>query len=59
MADNLNKRGSPDSKRINLNEQWEVDYWKKKLDVSGQALAGAVRVVGTSVEKVKKYLKDK
>lgn len=59
MADNLKKRGSPDSKTINMNEEWEKDYWKKKLNVSGQQLAGAVRAAGKSVEKVKKYLKDK
>jgi hypothetical protein len=59
MADNLKKRGSPDSKTINMNEEWEKEYWKKKLNVSGQQLAGAVRVVGKSVEKVTKYLKDK
>jgi hypothetical protein len=59
LADNLKKRGSPDSKTINMNEEWEKEYWKKKLNVSGQQLAGAVRVVGKSVEKVTRYLKDK
>ncbi|WP_338692031.1 DUF3606 domain-containing protein [Bradyrhizobium sp. 26S5] len=59
MADNLKKRGSPDSKTINMNEDWEKEYWKKKFDVSGQQLAGAVRAVGKSVAKVEKYLKDK
>jgi hypothetical protein len=59
VADNLKKRGSPDSKTINMNEEWEKEYWKKKFDVSGQQLAGAVRVVGKSVAKVKKYLEDK
>lgn len=59
MADNLRKRGSPDNKTINMNEDWEKEYWKKALNVSGQQLAGAVRAVGKSVEKVKQYLKDK
>ena len=59
MADNLRKRGSPDSKTINLNEEWEKNYWKKKFRVSGQALAGAVRTVGKSASKVQQYLKDK
>jgi hypothetical protein len=59
MADNLKKRGSPDSKTINLNEEWEKEYWKKKFRVSGQQLAGAVRAVGKSVANVEKYLKDK
>jgi hypothetical protein len=59
MVDNLKKRGSPDSKTINMSEDWEKEYWKKTLHVSGQQLAGAVRAVGKSVAKVKKYLDDK
>jgi hypothetical protein len=59
LADDLKKRGSPDSKTINMNEEWEKEYWKKKLHVSGQQLAGAVRAVGKSVAKVEKYLKDR
>ena len=59
MADNLKKRGTPDSKTINLKEVWEKAYWKKKFRVSGQALAGAVRTVGKSAAKVEKYLKEK
>jgi hypothetical protein len=59
MADNLKKRGTPDSKTINLNEEWEKEYWKRKFKVSGQQLAGAVRTVGKSVAKVTDYLKRK
>ena len=59
MADNLKRRGSPDSKTINMKEEWEKEYWKKKLRVSGQQLAGAVRAVGKSVAKVTKYLENK
>jgi len=59
MADDLKKRRSPDTKTINMNEEWEKNYWKRKFRVSGQALAGAVRAVGKSAAKVEKYLKDK
>lgn len=59
MADNLKKRGTPDTKTINMNEEWEKEYWKKKFGVSGQQLAGAVKAVGKSAAKVEKYLKDK
>ena len=48
MADNRNKRGSPDSKTINMNEEWEKEYWKKKFDVSGQQLAGQSEPSGKS-----------
>ena len=59
MADNLKNRGKPDTKTINMKEDWERDYWKRKFRVSGQALAGAVRAVGKSAAKVEKYLKEK
>ncbi|MBJ7405940.1 MAG: DUF3606 domain-containing protein [Bradyrhizobium sp.] len=59
MADDKSKRDYRDRTRINLNEDYEKEYWKKRFNVSGQALAGAVRAVGVSVKKVEKYLKDK
>lgn len=59
MADNLKRRGTPDTKTINLKEDWEKDYWKRKFRVSGQALAGAVRAVGKSADKVERYLKER
>jgi hypothetical protein len=49
-----------DRTRINMEERYEVDYWKKKFKVSGQALAGAIRATGSSsVKKVGAYLKSK
>jgi hypothetical protein len=59
VADNLKRRGTPDSKTINLKEDWEREDWKRKFKVSGQQLAGAVRAVGKSAAKVKAYLDQK
>jgi hypothetical protein len=59
MADDKKKKDYRDATRININEDYEKTYWKKTLDVSGQALAAAVKKVGPSVKKVKEYLKDK
>jgi hypothetical protein len=60
MADDKSKKDYRDKTRINMNEPYEVAYWKKKFDVTGQALAGAIRATGsTSVKKVGAYLKDK
>lgn len=43
-----------------MNERYEVAYFKKKFDVSGQALARAIRATGsTSVKKVGEYLKER
>jgi uncharacterized protein DUF3606 len=59
MADDKSKTDYRDRTRINLNEDYEKEYWKKRFNVSGQALAGAVRAVGVSVKKVEQYLKEK
>ena len=59
MPDNKAKRGKADQIRININEKYEFQRWKKLFNVSGQALAGAVRAVGPMVEDVKAYLKNK
>ena len=59
MADNSKKRGEPDRSTINLKQEHEKEYWKKKFRVTGQQLAGAVRAVGKSAKKVETYLKDK
>jgi hypothetical protein len=60
MADDKSKKDYRDKTRINMNEPYEVAYWKNKFDVTGQALAGAVRATGSSsAKKVEEYLKKK
>ncbi len=60
MGDDKTKKDYRDKTRINMNEPYEVAYFKKKFGVSGQALAGAVRATGSSsVKKVGDYLKEK
>jgi hypothetical protein len=51
MADDKNNRGNPDRLRININEDWEIDYWTKKLGVSREKLTELVRQHGDSAEK--------
>lgn len=34
MPDDLGKQGPEDPKRINVRQQWEVDYWTRVLQVS-------------------------
>ncbi|HIB36343.1 DUF3606 domain-containing protein [Mesonia sp.] len=60
MADDPNKRDYRDKTRINFNQEHEKQYWKKKFNISGQQLRGALDATNsTSVKKVTKYLKDK
>jgi hypothetical protein len=54
--DDKSKTGSPDSKLINMNEDYEVQYWSKELGVSKEKLQEAVDAAGTSVAAVKEYL---
>jgi hypothetical protein len=58
MSDNLDNRGPQDSKRISLQEDWEVKYWTETLACSVMELKEAVDAVGHSVEKVRAYLEN-
>ncbi|MET3979735.1 energy-coupling factor transporter ATP-binding protein EcfA2 [Mucilaginibacter sp. UYP25] len=55
--DDKTKTGSPDSKFINVNEDYEVSYWTKELGVTKEELKEAVKSAGTAVRAVKDYLK--
>lgn len=56
MADDRRKTGSPDNKRINVNEPYELRDWSKRLGVSEQKLRETVQRVGTSADEVKRRL---
>jgi hypothetical protein len=55
--DNKANTGSPDRKRINVNEDYELQSWSKKFGVSPDELKKAVKAVGTSAEAVEQHLK--
>jgi len=59
MGDDKTKRGSPDNKRINVNEPYELSRWAKKFGVTPTRLRNAVNTVGTSAAKVQSHLKGK
>lgn len=48
--------GSPDQDRINVNEDYELQYWSEKFNVSRDRLKEAVKAVGTSAKAVQEYL---
>ena len=56
MSDDKNKTGSPDRDRIDVNTDYERQYWTKALGVSGQQLRDAVDQVGTSADAVRRHL---
>jgi hypothetical protein len=56
MTDDLRKTGREDDTRINVHQDYELQYWNKKLGVTREQLKDAVRIVGPLVRDVKKYL---
>ena len=56
MADDKTQTGKPDDNRINVNQPYEVDYWKKKFNTTPEKLRDAVKKVGPMADDVKKEL---
>lgn len=56
MTDDKKNTGSPDRDRINVNEDYELQYWTKALGVSAEELRAAVRAVGPTAAAVRKHL---
>lgn len=56
MADDKSKTGSPDRDRINLNEDYEVQYWTKALQITPEKLRSVVEDVGNSADAVREHL---
>jgi 5'-3' exonuclease len=54
--DDKTKTGNPDRELINTGENYEVEYWSNKFNVTPEQLKAAVKLVGNSVEQVKKQL---
>ncbi len=57
MPDDKTKRGEPDRSKINLGEEYEVNYWTKTLGITREHLAELVRRYGNSAEEVRKHAK--
>ncbi len=57
MPDDKTKTRPQDAKRINVNEDYELQEWSKKFGVSAEKLRAAVKQVGTSADAVEKHLK--
>ena len=57
MADDLKNSGGSDRRKINVNQDHEVQYWTKALGVTPEQLKAAVKAVGVEVEDVRKHLK--
>ena len=56
MADDKTKTGAADRDRINVNEDYELQYWTKALGVSADELRAAVKAVGPTAAAVREHL---
>ena len=54
--DDKTKTAAPDRTRVNVNEEYELQYWSQHFGVSTTELRLAVQRVGPSVEAVRKAL---
>ncbi len=59
MADDKRLRAPRDAARINMNEDYEVQYWTKELGVSKERLQELVRDHGVSADAVRGALRKK
>jgi hypothetical protein len=59
MADDKSDRGPADRARVNVNEDYEVQWWSKKFGVSPDQLRAAVKKVGVMAADVEKELAKK
>jgi hypothetical protein len=53
------KRDYSDKTRIDLNQSYQVAYWKDRFGVSEKELSEAVMTAGALARKVEEYLKSK
>lgn len=54
--DDKSKTGKQDDIRINIHEEYELQYWTDKLGVNRDELSAAVEAVGSMVKDVEAYL---
>lgn len=57
MSDDLTKKRPQDAEKINLSQQYEIDYWTKALHTTEPKLRDAVSKVGPYVSAVREYLR--
>ncbi len=56
MTDDKSKTGSPDRDRINVSEDYELQYWTKTLGVTAEQLREAIKTVGPTADAVRRHL---
>ena len=55
--ENMNRTAAFGRDWINIQENYEVEYWTQRLDICPEYLKKAVATVGNSIQAVRKYVK--
>ena len=55
MGDDFTKKGSSDSDKINLDEDWERRYWVRFFGTTEMELREAVAVVSSQADALRKH----
>ena len=58
MTDNLSKTVQLDDSSITINQEYELEYWAKRMNVSKEKIKMAVAAVGFKVVDIQDWLKD-
>ena len=56
MADDKRQRGPADRNRVNVNEDYELNYWTEHFNTNRDRLKQAVQKVGPMVSDVQREL---
>ncbi|WP_065755779.1 DUF3606 domain-containing protein [Bradyrhizobium paxllaeri] len=56
MADSLTRREQPGRSKINMNQDHEVHYWTRHLNIAKEELQKVIDKVGNSAAAVRKEL---
>ena len=57
MTDDLRRKKPEDPNKVNINQDWELEYWSKKFGITIYQLKKIVEKVGPMVNDIIKELK--
>ena len=55
MSEMIDKRGAQDWSRIDASQDWQVQFWATKLQVTKDDIRRAIDTVGDATGDIKKY----
>ena len=55
VSEMIDKRGAQDWSRIDASQDWQVQFWATKLQVTKDDIRRAIETVGDTTSDIKKY----